>query len=117
MRNPLLLVVLSVLVGCTHDPVPDDYKGPTAKVRDSIGELNQTYGYFFCLTEFNGSKVENSFMRSHQFGAFGFQAAQDMTRDVPAREATFTIEGRSGFAMPISAIIAAILGRAYEVSG
>jgi hypothetical protein len=54
-----LLGVFLTLAGCATPPVPPDYSGPLATVRDSAQSETANRAQFFYLAEIDGNRIEN----------------------------------------------------------
>jgi hypothetical protein len=114
MRRVSLFACL--LVGaCTHNPVPEDYKGPLARIKDSANVTSGINGDFFFVERVNGDKIANSRAASNKASqGMGFGGKLILLeRDVPARAATYTVVGRTNHFPPIKAMFST----EYEVRG
>jgi hypothetical protein len=99
--------VISLLVlglcSCTHNPVPADYSGPLAKIKDSVVVPNASQENLFYLAQINGQKIEDALLANTP--AKGPREVRIVTsvalvHDVPAQQATFQIVGRTFYPKP-----------------
>ena len=64
-RSPLLIAVL-ILTGCASNPLPDDYAGQTAVVKDSHANYVEVNGMkpehveLFAMNEMDGKLIKNA---------------------------------------------------------
>jgi hypothetical protein len=99
----LILSVLALTACATFSPV-DGYRGETATIEDSYQWIaNESCGNFFFLYQYDGHDVDNALQATARANAGrGFRMEpQGASRSVPAREATFHINGRTHCAAPI----------------
>lgn len=54
MKKILIACVLLVLVGCTHNPIPDGYQGTLAEISDSAKKFTGSQVDLFYLSQVNG---------------------------------------------------------------
>lgn len=105
-----------VLSACTAaEPIPEGYTGPTAHIRDSSTERGSTSVDLFFLSKIDGGEVFDSLSATANanYGRGFMLEPAVIGRDVPARAAVFTIEGRTHYAAPILELFNTV----YEVSG
>jgi hypothetical protein len=116
-RIALLFIATVLLNGCaTFQPtIPEGYNGPTATIRDSVNSIDQGKADFFYLSHIDGKQIEHSLIKtmSASYGKGNFLKIVLENNSVTAQEHTFTIVGRTAYAMPIRAII----GKVFEVKG
>jgi hypothetical protein len=116
VRIIALSILALLLTGCaTFSPV-DGYQGPTATLEDSYQWTeNDSCGSFFFLYEYDGHGVDNALQATAQANAGrGFRMSpKGASRPVPARDATFHINGRTHCAAPIQELV----GTVYLVHG
>lgn len=105
MKRFLLSLAAAVLAGCTASPVPTGYSGPVAVVADGYQFHSHRTSDFFVLRKFDGKVVATAIGRTRELNAGrGMDMdPQSLERDVPAREATFTLSASTEYAAPILA--------------
>jgi PBP1b-binding outer membrane lipoprotein LpoB len=118
MRRVLVVLILSItLNGCaTYAPsVPDNYNGPIATVKDSVKTYSTKKADFFYLKAIDGNTIEDSRSRTLRVnsGRGLYMEPVVLDRNIPAKECTVTIVGRTVYAAPILALTNTV----YEVSG
>ena len=105
------------LGGCATfaPPVPEGYKGPVAIMKDSVKPYSERKADFFYVAEIDGKRIENSRVRtlSANQGRGVHMTPSLIERDVPARNATFTLVGRTEYAAPILTLTNTV----YQVKG
>jgi len=108
-------VALLALAGCATSPIPEGYSGPIATIRDSASSETANRAQFFFLSEIDGNPVKNVLGATRQANSGrGFSLnTVPFSRSVPAKQATFTIEGKIDYGAPIQAIIN--MGTVYSV--
>ncbi len=118
MKRLVSLTIVSVLLtGCAtlHPSIPDGYTGPTATIKDTAKKIDSGKADIFYLSHIDGKEIINS--RSETMGAsYGrgnYLSMVILNNSVPAQEHSFTIVGRTEYAMPIRALT----GTVYEVKG
>ncbi|MDF1819774.1 MAG: hypothetical protein P1U54_14130 [Immundisolibacteraceae bacterium] len=96
MRLISLFGMLLMLSGCsTFTPLPENYNGPTAKIKDSYSNRQATKAHYFTLDKIDGNDVANSFGETRSAN-YGRGAAFDPViseREVLPKMQTFTISG------------------------
>jgi hypothetical protein len=115
-RGAVLLFALgALLAACTSNPVPEGYRGPTARVADSWVGRGDHSADFFYVAAIDGRQIQNdlSFTEGANYGN-GFSLTPfSYDRNVPAQAAAFTIVGRTHYAAPLLEMV----NRVYEVRG
>lgn len=66
MKKYLSLILLVALVGCTHNPIPEGYDGPTARITDTYQNKEATSAHYFALNKVNKKLVKSSFGETRQ---------------------------------------------------
>lgn len=128
-----VLVVVVLLAGCVtyYKPVPDGHKGPVAVIRDTVRAHSASKADFFYLSHVDEQVIEQSATRTRIANhGRGFQMNPVwVQREVPIREFTLTIVGRTEYAAPILALTNTVYqvkgdvrftpqaGRVYEIRG
>lgn len=98
MRRRILFVCMLLLAGCAAKLVPDDYKGPTATIRDSHanytegGQITSDHAEFFVLAAADGAEVQNSFSQTFA-AAEGVSAFRVHERKIPIKPMQVTLKG------------------------
>ncbi|HYC47883.1 MAG TPA: hypothetical protein VED01_20620 [Burkholderiales bacterium] len=115
MHKLFISVALLALAGCATSPIPEGYSGPIATIRDSASSETANRAQFFFLSEIDGNPVKNVLGATRQANSGrGFSLnTVPFSRSVPAKQATFTIEGKIDYGAPIQAIIN--MGTVYSV--
>ena len=107
MKATAVLGVLSVVLGgCASNPVPDDYTGPTAVIRDTAIQQGTSRAVFFYVSEVDGKLVPNalSASRSASYGRGNQISARAGSRRVPAQRVVLKLEARTAHGAPIAEI-------------
>lgn len=115
MRRLAFLAALLLLGACTTAPIPDGYKGPTARINDTSTPRSGTSVDFFYIAEVKGRRIQNSATSTRQanYGRGFAMTPSVIGRDIPAEPSTVRIIGRTEHAAPILAL----MNKVYEVSG
>ena len=116
MRKLLVAAAASVVLsGCVTSPIPDNYSGPLATIRDSGVAETSNRSQFFFLAEVDGQHVDNARSVSKRANSGrGFALApQSFSRQVPAKPSTLTLKGEVEYGAPIQAMLNA--GTLYSV--
>jgi len=103
-----ILVCLALfLSACVSSPIPDNYSGPIATIRDTAVSETSSRAQFFYLSEIDGRKIDNVFSASKRanHGRGFLMGTVEHARDVPARASTFTLEGRVSYGAPIAEML------------
>jgi hypothetical protein len=101
------LCIVLALSGCVTPPIPPDYSGPIATVRDSAQSETSSRAQFYYLSEIDGRPIENvlsATRRANQGKGFSIIPVS-FARDIPAKSSTLTLEARIGYGAPIQEII------------
>src|SRR5579863_8510580 len=98
-----------LLAGCTHNPIPAGYTGPTARVVDTIEPQDTRSAYVFFVNEIDGQRVDNASTWIAQANAGNGLTLRiykvDFSRNVPAAPATFAVIGQIQYAAPIQMLL------------
>jgi hypothetical protein len=111
MRNSALVsFVVVTLVACAtyHDPLPNAYSGPKAKVLDSVSNYNGTKADYFFLYKYNGTSIRQTYDVSVDYSrgnGFTLLPPEIVARDVPAEEGRYYLIGRTHYAAPVQELI------------
>lgn len=100
-----ILIISAFQIGCTVNPVPQNYRGPLSYITDSVSNSQNTRADFFILEKVNGKSIDTSVMKTlnTNSGSGLRMSPVVMVRAVPAESAIFTITGRVLYAAPILA--------------
>ncbi|MBD8513513.1 hypothetical protein IFO68_12610 [Photobacterium sp. CAU 1568] len=96
MKAVLIFIVFVSMAGCaSFMPVPENYNGPTATIKDSYSNKQSTTAHFFTLQKIDGNYVSNSFgaTRSANYGSGAAFEPEITVREVLPKEQIFTITG------------------------
>lgn len=120
IKNLIALSVATLLVGCaTYQPVPKDYSGPTASVRDTGFSVDGTKAQMFAVVEVDGNRIMNAFwasqIASHNKGVM--LTPEYPERQVQARPMKVTLVGSHAVGMPIHEIASRLAGTFFSVRG
>lgn len=118
MKLIISLLFISVgLTGCVtyQPPVPADYVGPRAIIKDSVKVHSNSKADFFHVSQLDGKDIENSLIRTR---VFNHGRGIEMTpvviqREIPARTTKLSIRGRTEYGAPVLAFANAV----YEIKG
>lgn len=99
MAVALCLVALG---GCATQPVPEGYAGEVAHIGGTMIHGADLQVTFTGLEKVNGSAVRALFMPKYVM--FTPEDPRVLEREVPAREAVFTIQGKQTYTMPAMAL-------------
>jgi hypothetical protein len=101
-----VLALLS-LSGCVTSPIPENYSGPLATIRDTTLSETPNRAQFFYLSEIDGQRIENVLIATRKANAGrGFSLTTvSFSRDVPAKASAYTLEGRISYGAPIQEIL------------
>ncbi len=111
------LILTALLVGCAtnYDPVPAEYTGPTAVIRDSGLSEGLSKAQMFAVMEIDGKSVMNAFRASYGIGATLYTTYPERkVKPVPMK---LTLRGSHATGTPIHAIASQVAGTFYSVDG
>ncbi|HEY1613939.1 MAG TPA: hypothetical protein VGF97_09645 [Rhizomicrobium sp.] len=114
-RAVFILPFIWVVAGCASNSIPDGYTGPKAHVTDTENTKSSSCADFFVVTAIDGRKIKDSISetKSNNIDRGLAMTPVAIGRDVPARQQTFTIVGRTHYAAPILEMMNTV----YQVSG
>lgn len=118
--SALLIVALASLTGCaSHQPIPENYSGPIATVRDSGLNEGGTKAQIFALTEIDGRGIRDSFLTTRQASqGKGATIRLEITeRQIPAQPMKVKLRGSHATGAPIHEIASRAVGTFLEVEG
>ena len=108
MKKLMFAAAVSLsLSGCVTSPIPDNYSGPLATIRDTAIPETANRSQFFFLAEVDGQPVSNarSVSKSANSGrGFGL-APKPFSREVAAKQSTFTLKAEVEYGAPIQAML------------
>lgn len=112
--------VTAILAGCaTYEPVPKDYSGPTALVRDTGFSEDGSKAQMFAMVEIDGNRVMNAFWASAN--ASQGRGASLTTiypeRPVQIKPMKVTLRGSHATGAPIHAMASQLAGTFFSVEG
>jgi len=118
MKSLILVVTCVVsLSGCVsyHRPVPEGYSGPRAQLHDSVKVHSASKADFFYVSHVDGQQIEDTRIKTRVANrGHGFNMTPVVVqRDIPVRELTLTIVGRTDYAAPILTLTSTV----YQVKG
>jgi hypothetical protein len=112
---PLFADVL--LTGCSifFSPIPENYNGPVAVIKDSVKPYSPSKADFFYLSHVDGKRIEDSDAATWyaNYGRGGYMSNVVLDRKVPAQASVFKIVGQTVY----SSVILTLANDVYEVSG
>ena len=104
MKRTILLIFLVIsLSGCLSNPVPEDYRGPVAKIQDSYTPISSTIAHYFVIDKVDEKRILQSVIaaRDINYGrGFSMQHAR-LIRDVPVKPLTLELRGTTYHAAPM----------------
>ncbi len=118
MLRTLVALAASIflLTACeTANPVPEGYKGPLARVNDTVVPFSSSGADFFYVVKFNGKSIHNGYSgtRAATYGQGFRMSTVSVGREIPASPTTVTLVGRRDYAAPIQTLV----NKIYLVSG
>jgi hypothetical protein len=120
LKHVFLVVCAALLVGCaTYQPVPKDYTGPTAAVRDTGFSEDGTKAQMFALMEVDGNRIANAFGASAN-ASYGRGASLTTVypeRQVQVRAMKVRLQGSHATGAPIHAMASQLAGTFFSVDG
>ena len=120
LKRVFVLCCASLLASCaTYQPVPKDYVGPTASVRDTGFSEDGTKAQMFALTEVDGNRIMNAFWASANAsqGRGASLTTVYPERQVQARAMKVRLEGSHATGAPIHAMASQLAGTFFSVEG
>lgn len=119
-KRVFILACAAVFAGCaTYEPVPKDYTGPTASVRDTGFSEDGTKAQMFALVELDGNRVANAFSAS-RIASYGRGASLTTVypeRQVQVRALKVRLRGSHATGAPIHAMASQLAGTFFSVEG
>ncbi len=119
-KRAFVLCMFLLLGACaTYEPVPKDYSGPTALVRDTGFSEDRTKAQMFSLMEIDGNRVMNAFWASANASqGHGASLTTVYTeRQVQARPMKVKLQASHATGAPIHAIASQLAGTFFSVEG
>ena len=118
--STLLVATLASLTGCaSYQPIPENYRGPIATVRDSGMAEDGSKAQIFALTEIDGHSIRDSFLTtrqaSHGKGATIRLAVTE--RQIPAQPMKVKLRGSHATGAPIHEITSRAMGTFFDIEG
>lgn len=118
MRKLFALSFTAVFLGgCATftSPIPENYNGPLATIKDSVKSYSLRKADFFYLSHIDEKRIEDSLSKTRQvnYGRGMNMSPVVLERKVPSHPSTFKVVGRTEYAAPILALTNTV----YEVSG
>jgi hypothetical protein len=105
MKRSVWGVATAVLAGCATvtEPVPADYKGPTATIEDSCALESSGKGQFFVVSEIDGQRIRSSLAAtgSASYGRGFSLTIACIGRKVPATRMKLKLRATHATAAPI----------------
>ncbi|MGE0115100.1 MAG: hypothetical protein AB7T07_09495 [Steroidobacteraceae bacterium] len=121
MKKLFVSFALAVGLGAcaTYQPVPKDYSGPTASVKDSGFSEDGTKAQMFALVAIDGNRVPNAFTvsASASYGRGASLTAIYPARTIQARPMKVTLRGSHATGAPIHAMASQLAGTFFSVEG
>ena len=120
MKRLAAPILALLLTGCaTYTPVEPDYKGPTAVIRDTGFNEDNTKAQLFAVMDIDDHRIGNAFggtaMASQGHGMA--ITAVYPERQVPVRQMKLTLRGSHATGAPIQALASQMAGTFYSVEG
>lgn len=103
-RLVMPIVAVLTMLGCATNPLPDDYSGPKATLRDTVTNYNGSKADYFFLYQYNGRRVRQSYDVSvDDSRGMGFTLAPpvEFARFIPIEAGRYYLIGRTHYAAPI----------------
>jgi len=117
VKKIAVLTFILFYTGCAtiHSPIPENYTGPISIISSTDKRHHSSKADMFYLQGIDGKVIKNAIgeTRRASYGQGGKLTTVHPDIEVPSKEATFTIVGRTEYAMPIQALTNAV----YEVKG
>lgn len=114
-REFSIAFILLLFTGCASSPLPENYSGATAIIRDSVVPINNSRAKFFWVSKVDGRTIESSpeKTRIENYGRGLNMQPKIVERKVAAQKLTVRIEAGISFA----ADILALTNKSYAVGG
>ncbi len=113
----ITVLLVALLSGCTttYQPVPENYQGDIATFESTEEQHSTSKSDLFYLAKVDGKQIYStlSATRNATYGKGFYLKTQLIQTQVPAKQATFSIIGRTEHAAPIQAFTDEV----YEVKG
>jgi hypothetical protein len=120
MKLLLALTTIFLLSACATPPaVPDDYRGPIARLSDTGRQETPSRGELFAATEIDGIGIQNAIRetRAASYGKGSYLLLRLSHRDIPARPMKIKIIGTHQTGAPIHEIASRAAGTFFSVEG
>ena len=114
------VILLAALGGCaTYVPVPKEYTGPTATLKDTGFSEDGSKAQMFAATEIDGNRMMNAFWASAiaSNGSGGSLTTVFTERKVKAEPMKVKLLGSHATGAPIHAIASKMVGTFFSVEG
>lgn len=108
MKKLMFAAAISLLLSaCATSPIPDNYAGPLATIRDTSISETASRSQFFFLSEIDGRLIDNgrSVSKRANTGRGFALTPQAFSREVPAKQSTFTLKAEIEYGAPIQAML------------
>jgi hypothetical protein len=103
----ICLLAFVSLCGCITTPIPENYSGPIATIRDTAISETPSRAQFYYVSEIDGQRIRTvlgATRLANQGRGFSLTPVT-FARDVPAKSSTLTLEGRISYGAPIQEIV------------
>lgn len=121
MKKIFAIISLAMMSACStfSPPIPEDYKGPTATIADTVEWEGASKGRLFVLSELAGEPVKNAIHASREasYGRGFSLTLMAASREIPARPTQIVLMGTHQTAAPIHEIASRALGTFFSVEG
>jgi len=118
--NTVALTFALLASGCaTYEPVPKEYAGPTATLKDTGFSEDGSKAQMFAAIEIDGNRVMNAFLASANAsqGRGNSLSTVFTERKVKAATMKVTLKGSHATGAPIAAIASQMAGTFFSVEG
>ena len=106
-----------LVTGCAQNPIPEGYRGPTARIVDTIEPQGEHSAYIFYVEEVDGRRIDNASAwatRANSGNGLSLRLySVEFGRNVPAAPAAFKVVGYIHYPAPIQTLF----NRTGRVSG
>ncbi len=108
----LLLLAATAVCACTINPVPMGYTGKVAHLTDSMTPRSDDSADYFYVSKTGDWALDNSLsVANGNNRALGVPTLPSVIgRDIPTDEASFTINGRTHYTTPLTALAHTVFG-------